>query len=506
MPKEEIPVISSIAEFYKWILDLEGGRWIYRGLANKAWPVCSSASRRIKEGEEDIPPSIHTEYIEERIDHARQEGHGIKDGKELSDLELLAELQHYSAATGLIDFSYDPLVALWFACQIDPEHPEQNGKVVAVDASRVGGGGQEFAQVIYKDLKRKVRYFFTGEKIWEWTPPKSQNNRIVAQKAVFLFGPVTIGNDKEVEIGSSLKKEIIKHLQEKHGITEEYLFPDFPGFAMANSWNKPYTGRSADSYCTFGDNLFQRRQYDKAIEYYTKAIKIDPDYALAYHHRGLVKAMLNLHKEALEDYDKVIDLDSNNAPAYNNRGNLKLGLGLQQEALEDYEEAIKIDQNYAPTYNNRGNLKLRLGLHQEALEDYGKVIDLDSNNAAAYNNRGGLKLKQKQYQEAWEDCDTAIKIDRNYANAYINRGIANAGLNLHKEALEDFNTGIRINLQNAEAHKLRLQDAEVYKLRAIVKQQLGDESGAQEDLAMYEKLKDKDKDKDGDKDEDDKAD
>jgi hypothetical protein len=36
--------------------------------------------------------------------------------EELSNLELLLELQHYGAATGLVDFSRDFLVALWFAC------------------------------------------------------------------------------------------------------------------------------------------------------------------------------------------------------------------------------------------------------------------------------------------------------------------------------------------------------------------------------------------------------
>jgi hypothetical protein len=46
----------------------------------------------------------------------------IKDAKsyhyhkeKLSDLELLLELQHYGAATGLVDFSRDFLIALWFA-------------------------------------------------------------------------------------------------------------------------------------------------------------------------------------------------------------------------------------------------------------------------------------------------------------------------------------------------------------------------------------------------------
>ena len=50
---------------------------------------------------------------EEMIKNARLQGHGEKDGQRFSDLELLAELQHYGAATCLIDFTYSAQVALW---------------------------------------------------------------------------------------------------------------------------------------------------------------------------------------------------------------------------------------------------------------------------------------------------------------------------------------------------------------------------------------------------------
>ena len=42
-------------------------------------------------------------------------GLGVEDGREVSDLQLLAKLQHFGAATGRLDFTWSPLVALWFA-------------------------------------------------------------------------------------------------------------------------------------------------------------------------------------------------------------------------------------------------------------------------------------------------------------------------------------------------------------------------------------------------------
>ena len=62
---------------------------------------------------------------------AKALGHDQKNGQQLSDLEILAELQHFGAATCLIDFSRSALVALWFACQHSSKG-EANGKVYAV--------------------------------------------------------------------------------------------------------------------------------------------------------------------------------------------------------------------------------------------------------------------------------------------------------------------------------------------------------------------------------------
>ena len=62
---------------------------------------------------------------------ARTQELGVEMGRELSDLQLLAKLQHLRAATGLLDFSWNPLVGLWFAC----EEPDVEGKLFVINVN-----------------------------------------------------------------------------------------------------------------------------------------------------------------------------------------------------------------------------------------------------------------------------------------------------------------------------------------------------------------------------------
>ena len=49
-------------------------------------------------------------------------------------------------------------------------------------------------------------------------------------------------------------------------------------------------------------------QNDRAIEDYSKAIAIDPNYALAYSSRGLIYAILGNMGRAISDFQKACDL------------------------------------------------------------------------------------------------------------------------------------------------------------------------------------------------------
>ena len=130
----EETVITSVVEFQTHLqgLDSEEGGYLYRGQADAAWKVHCSAARRLTENSvrplsEQLVSHLLVGYLEYIIEKAKRLNYVPSDlPKNSPDLELLAQLQHQGAATGLIDFTRHPLVALWFACN---EHREKDGAV-----------------------------------------------------------------------------------------------------------------------------------------------------------------------------------------------------------------------------------------------------------------------------------------------------------------------------------------------------------------------------------------
>ncbi|MDA8010600.1 MAG: FRG domain-containing protein, partial [Alphaproteobacteria bacterium] len=129
-----IPVVATVEDFVQWTKGLQGRSLLYRGLANVNWRGESAAYRRI-EASEGAPENhrVFKNYTLQLLEKASNRGLRLHEGRMLSHLELLAQLQHFGAATCLIDFTYNPLAALWFACreQSKKDGSKKDGKVVA---------------------------------------------------------------------------------------------------------------------------------------------------------------------------------------------------------------------------------------------------------------------------------------------------------------------------------------------------------------------------------------
>ena len=100
---------------------------------------------------------------------------------------------------------------------------------------------------------------------------------------------------------------------------------------------------SAEESYNRGSELLDKGEYDEAIDEFTKAIEIDPNYAEAYNNRGLAYYYTWEYDLAVADYDKAIEIDPDYADAYNNRGNAYADNGQYDLAIADYDRAIEID-------------------------------------------------------------------------------------------------------------------------------------------------------------------
>ena len=114
---------------------------------------------------------------------------------------------------------------------------------------------------------------------------------------------------------------------------------------------------------------------NNSIIYLNEAIKIKPNDARFYISRGTFRGTKN-YEDAIEDYTKAIEIEPNSVFAYRLRGDSKSKLGDYQGAINDYSKAIEIYPNKAYLYNYRASAKRKLGDNEGADEDDRKAEKL----------------------------------------------------------------------------------------------------------------------------------
>ena len=192
---------------------------------------------------------------------------------------------------------------------------------------------------------------------------------------------------------------------------------------------------SAETYFRRGNAKGELGLYHSAIADYTEAIRLKPDYALAYVTRGAAKESLKEYFAAIADFDTAIRLKPDFAFAYIGRGIAKADLQQYAAAIVDFDTAIRLNPADAAAYYNRGGAKEKLKQYFAAIADYDTVIRLKPDDALAYKSRGHVKADLQQYAAAIVDYTQAIRLHPADAYAYYFRGIAKALLGRTKALL-----------------------------------------------------------------------
>ena len=333
--------IKTLNEFIEWTRQFRHGECLFRGVRNKIYKIQASAYRRPKEADRSFEKFL--QINKGLIDEAILRGYNERNGQKLEDLEILAKLQHFGAATCLIDFTYNSLIALWFACQPDSKTPDSeiqpDGKVFAVVNKP-----PRFKEINSDFLTRKVDTFLQDSEnpqLYYWQP-RQENNRIIAQQSVFLFGDYEFNAEAECVIAKNRKKNILTELEQASGIIEGRLFPDFDGFARLRSVETQYTQLLDHEYRELGDKQFQNRDYKASIISYDHAIDLAPDYADAYYRRGLAKHHDEQYESAISDFDTFIAKNPNYTEAYYYRAEANFSLQRSAEGTEDLQTALRL--------------------------------------------------------------------------------------------------------------------------------------------------------------------
>lgn len=273
----------------------QGRVFAWRGCVNASWSFHSALFRRLWWTHPTTVPDEATLYKRESRLLQDSQRWGLHSGERgrLSVLEQLATLQHYGAPTRLLDVTFNPLVAVWFAVERSQEYDDADGRLFVVDVTnRLIDTHDDYrgwsSAVVHRPWDESSKYGAPSRQewsssVWAWRPSRFLG-RIANQHGGFLFGGVPsaatapgakqfriprepdsrsglwpieevrkntslalrfhkvearaggVSDDRQaaftVRIKSAAKKEIRGILRTRYELDHPTIYGDYPGFAL----------------------------------------------------------------------------------------------------------------------------------------------------------------------------------------------------------------------------------------------------------------------------------
>jgi tetratricopeptide (TPR) repeat protein len=231
-------------------------------------------------------------------------------------------------------------------------------------------------------------------------------------------------------------------------LDEETLAPD-----GANG--QPHNDEAIDRLFEQGHHCYLSADYQRAVELFSAALRLDPDHAALLAYRGDAYRLICDHDRAIIDYTAALKLNPNTpavlvqrASAYRQKGDLAA-------VIADCTTAIDQDDEQASAYTTRADAYVDMAAFDEAIADYTRAIELHPYTPWPFFGRGKAYFQQAAYSEAIEDFGRVLALNPHHVLAQLQRGDACRYKGLLPQAIMDYSEVLRQHPRNTVAYASR---------------------------------------------------
>ena len=132
--------------------------------------------------------------------------------------------------------------------------------------------------------------------------------------------------------------------------------------------------------------LCNEKSFDQALVVFKSLIAKNFDDPILHNLGGIINVNLKNYDVAKDCFSKALKINPNYAEANNNMGALLKTIGRTRDSIDYFEKAIKIKPDFANAYNNLGASYNLMGEWDLAIENYNRCLKINPNEKDSFNN------------------------------------------------------------------------------------------------------------------------
>nr|GFA03661.1 hypothetical protein [Tanacetum cinerariifolium] len=236
-----------------------------------------------------------------------------------------------------------------------------------------------------------------------------------------------------------------------------------------------------------GNAAYKKKEFEKAIEFYSNAIELDDEDISYLTNRAAVYLEMGKYDECIKDCDKAVERGRELRSDYKMvaRALTRKGTALVKMAKvsKDYEPAIETFQKALTEHRNpdtlkklndaerakkeleqqeyydpelaekereKGNEFFKEQKYPDAIRHYTEALRRNPKDAKAYSNRAACYTKLGAMPEGLKDAEKCIEIDPKFSKGYTRKGAIQFFMKEFDKALETYQEGLKHDPQNPE--------------------------------------------------------
>ncbi|KAG0488600.1 hypothetical protein HPP92_007180 [Vanilla planifolia] len=236
-----------------------------------------------------------------------------------------------------------------------------------------------------------------------------------------------------------------------------------------------------------GNAAYKRKDFEKAILHYTRAMELDDEDISFLTNRAAVYLEMGKYEDCIadcdqavergrelrfdfkmiaraltrkgsalvkmaknsKDYDAAIETFQKALTEHRNPDTLKK-LNDAERAKKELEQQEYYDPKIAEDEREKGNELFKEQKFPEAVKHYSEAIKRNPNDPKAYSNRAACYTKLGALPEGLKDAEKCIELDPSFSKGYTRKGAVQFFMKEYDKALETYQEGLKRDPNNQE--------------------------------------------------------